>query len=175
LATRPQDGPFGPSRGELRGSKNSRSLRDDFHEARGYDVSVQSWRRLFLTYRTVALMFIVVAVMLKALVPTGYMVSTSSRVFAVELCGKTADAGQASHQLVIPFEDHSGKSSTDQPMDVNCQWSALSMAGLAGAGPELLALALVVILLLGRLPSPFRRTGEFLHARPPLRGPPVPA
>lgn len=132
-----------------------------------------AWTRLFRKHRTLATLLVVLALCVKALVPTGYMISPSSMVLTVEVCGATNTSAEHTRQLVIPMDHHGGQDNSDhdQP-DSTCTWTALSIAALAGAHPDLLASALALILILGLLPQAVLPLGRTRFLRPPLRGPP---
>ena len=129
--------------------------------------------RAFLQdHRRLALLLILCALFVKALVPTGYMFGTNARTITVEFCAE-GTAPALSKQIVInpqgprdaPTADH-GKA------DGACAFSALSMAGLAGADAIQLAAAISFILVLGFAAVSLPRATTFAHVRPPLRGPP---
>ena len=133
---------------------------------------MRSLRDLIHTRPFLALMLVVMALCVKALVPTGYMVSASSKTITVGLC--TDGMGTAkTTTITIPMDPsapaepaHKGKS--DSP----CAFSALSMGAIGGTDAALLAVALAFILLLGTsfVPQFFEQSGVRWH--PPLRGPP---
>lgn len=133
---------------------------------------MRSLRDLIHTRPFLALMLVVMALCVKALVPTGYMVSASSKTITVGLC--TDGMGTAkTTTITIPMDPsapagpaHTGKS--DSP----CAFSALSMGAIGGTDAALLAVALAFILLLGTsfVPQFFEQSGVRWH--PPLRGPP---
>lgn len=124
-------------------------------------------------YAQLTLVLVVLALAVKALVPAGYMISsTSERFLTVTIC---ADASGTPKQMRIAISDknekggdHSEAADKSQP----CAFSGLGHAALGGADPLLLAAALAFILLVGLAPlrSPPARDIPFL--RPPLRGPP---
>jgi hypothetical protein len=124
-------------------------------------------------YAQLTLVLVVLALAVKALVPAGYMISsTGERFLTVTIC---ADASGTPKQMrtAIPDKnetggDHSEAADTSQP----CAFSGLGHAALGGADPILLAAALAFILLIGF--APFRATParDLAFLRPPLRGPP---
>lgn len=132
-----------------------------------------SLRALTHRYARLALVIVVLALAAKALVPAGYMISsTNERFLTVTIC---ADASGTPKQMriAIPDKDETGSDHSDtadksQP----CAFSGLGHAALGGADPILLAAALAFILLVGLAPlrTPPARDIPFL--RPPLRGPP---
>lgn len=133
------------------------------------------WRALIHNRRSLALLLILCALFMKALVPTGYMVGSASKMLTIEVCadGKTP---ALSRQIVIPMKqglpDPTGEHGK---MDGQCAFSSLAMSGLAGADPIQLALALAFILVLGLSAAPLPLPSRTSHLRPPLRGPPAAA
>jgi len=134
---------------------------------------MSSLRALTHSYARLSLVLVVFALAVKALVPAGYMISsTGERFLTVTIC---ADASGTPKQMRIAIpdkdktgSDHSEAADKSQP----CAFSGLGHAALGGADPLLLAAALAFILLVGLAPlrSPPARDIPFL--RPPLRGPP---
>ena len=130
-------------------------------------------RALTHRYARLALVLVVLALAVKAVVPAGYMISSSGeRFLTVTIC---ADASGTPKQMRIAIPDkdqtagdHSEADDKSQP----CAFSGLGHAALGGADPLLLAAALGFILLVGFAPlrAPPARDIPFL--RPPLRGPP---
>lgn len=130
-------------------------------------------RSLLLRHRTMAMMLVVLALCMKALVPTGYMVGQGGRTLTIEFCsdGLTEVAAK---QIVIPMKDDSDGSSGDHGQAKgDCAFSVLSMASLGGAQPDLLADALVFILTTGFAPPVAPVLQSSFDLRPPLRGPPA--
>ena len=130
-------------------------------------------RALFLHHRFMAMMLVVMALCMKALVPTGYMVGQGGKTLTIEFCsdGLTEVAAK---QVVIPMKDGSYGSSGDHGQAKgDCAFSALSMASLGGAQPELLADALAFILTAGFAPPVAPVLQSSFDLRPPLRGPPA--
>jgi hypothetical protein len=122
--------------------------------------------------RTWAMLLVAIALLVRGLVPAGYMVAPSALTLSVQICSDF----QGEHgtiQIVVPRsgdgQDGSGDHNQKNPP---CAFSALSMASMAGADGLLLAVALAFILAIGvtAVGSPVRR--RFAHLRPPLRGPP---
>ena len=109
------------------------------------------------------------ALLLKLLVPAGMMVSGGSRGLSVTICAD-ATAAQSARIVAIPMKQSGGE--THDPAKGACPYAALSMAGLGGADPLLLALALAFVLALGFAPRPALPLRKVARLRPPLRGPP---
>jgi hypothetical protein len=130
-------------------------------------------RNFLRDHRRPTALLIALALAMKVLVPSGYMISQKELHFTVEVC--SAGSGQHQHltqQLTIPVDGKSGDSPSEHSKS-ECPYSALSMASLGAADPLQLAIALVFILALGFAAVPPLRTRRIPHLRPPLRGPPA--
>lgn len=126
-------------------------------------------RILLAKHCHIALALVVLALCMKALLPTGYMVSDSARVFTITIC--TGAGGETvSKEITLPAKGGSGHQD-----DAQCSWSAHSMAAMGGADAPLLALALAFILAVGLLPAPKLPLRRATFLQPPLRGPPATA
>ena len=126
------------------------------------------------------------ALLLKLIVPTGYMIDASRGQFAIIACPGTVSAPVANDMsgmhAAMPVHgmaaDHKETSDNGSPgghakVELPCAFAGLSAAALGAVDPVLLAAFIAFLLLLGyqprSFPPPVRRT--FL--RPPLRGPPA--
>jgi hypothetical protein len=125
-------------------------------------------RALIRQRPALVLAMVLTALFFRLTVPAGFMVRQQAGVMTLEICGGTA-AGVSLEKLVIPKPAGGGASHNAQP---ECPFAALGMAGLAGADPALLAVALAFIFLLGFAPVSELAQGRLLRLRPPLRGPP---
>jgi len=118
---------------------------------------------------------LVLALAIKALLPAGFMVSTSDeRFLTVTIC---ADASGTTKQMQIALQgkddiggDHSELADKGQP----CAFSGLSYAALGRVDPALLVAAIAFILLARHEPLRPPVLGDIAFLRPPLRGPPFP-
>lgn len=131
-------------------------------------------RALIRQQRMLAMMIVALALCVKVIVPTGYMVgSSSTMLLTVLIC----DDGTGSHKTAtIAVEKESGpkeQSGGHGKADMPCPLPALSMASVGGADAPLLALALAFILALGFTPSSPAPLAARAYLRPPLRGPPL--
>lgn len=130
---------------------------------------MSSLRAFLGHHRQFAGLLVALALAMKALIPSGYMVGGQARTITIEICAD-ASGGHVTRDVVVPRSDapaEYGKA------DGLCAFSALGMAALGGADFVLLAAALAFVLALGfaAAPSLLRRIAG--HLRPPLRGPPV--
>lgn len=129
--------------------------------------------RAFLrTNRRLALALVALALVIKALVPAGYMLGgplgDGARVLTVAICAD-ASGGLTTKQITVPSDGKSGHAKAEG----TCAWGLLAMAALSGADVLLLALALAFILALGLAPSRPAPRPQRAYLRPPLRGPPA--
>jgi len=111
--------------------------------------------------------------LVRALIPAGYMVGSKSMLLTVELC-ESSDPGSRATQVAIPIDrTDDGPTGQHGMNDGACAFSALSFAAVSGADPALLAIALIFIVTLGFAPMASVTVRRALHLRPPLRGPPA--
>jgi hypothetical protein len=141
---------------------------------------MRSFRNLILARPLLALVLVVMALCVKALVPSGYMVTAGSKTITVGLCSGIADAA-ITQTITIPMQSgpmqpgggempaHKGKA------EMPCAFASLALGAMAGADAPLLAIALLFVLALGFLPLLPCVQPQNFHLRPPLRGPPAAA
>ncbi len=134
---------------------------------------MRSLRNLIHARPVLALLLVAMALCMKALVPSGYMVFAGSKTITVGICSDAMGAPQ-SMTITIPMDPspaaepaHKGKA--DSP----CAFSALSMGAIGGADAPLLALALAFVLALGLFTFPALRRTSALRLRPPSQAPPL--
>lgn len=124
-------------------------------------------RRLILSNRCWAATLLGLALLLKALMPAGYMTVSSGKSITVEICSGT---GPASLTLHIPSDEHDkGKASAEQ----HCAFAGLGAQALAAVDPYILEAALAFAFILALLFVDLRLARHRDHLRPPLRGPPA--
>lgn len=145
------------------------------------DVSVQAFRNHLRQHRVVAAWLLTLALLLKVIVPSGYMVDASGGSIGLVLCSGMAPTTVAStHVMAMPGmahhvthdTGHEGKKNgqtTEQP----CAFAGLNAVSLAATDPILLALAIAFVIAIV-----FRQVSQKpvltrAYLRPPLRGPPL--
>lgn len=130
------------------------------------------WRTLLHAHAQLAMLLVVLALLVRALLPAGYMLAPSSKSFTVAVCADGSDEMQT-RTVTVPVQngEHGGKVDHAQS-GKGCAYSALSIASIAGADASLLVLALAFILLIGLAHAPRRSLSNPYYLRPPLRGPP---
>ena len=141
----------------------------------GKSPSVQAVRHL-LAQRYFAVLVCAATLLLKVLVPTGYMIDNDHGRIAITICSGTAPQ-KMTMTMAVPgmhgaMPDH-GKSKGHGKAEMPCAFSGLSAAMLGAIDPVQLAAMIVFILALGLIatipPAPSRPA----YLRPPLRGPPA--
>ena len=128
-------------------------------------------RRYLLRHRALAACLVALALLMKVLVPTGYMLGTSAGSITVEVC-----SGYGPMKMTMPMPGmahHQGDKGDHGKAEQPCAFSGLSAPSLAAADPILLALAIAFIIATAFLaPIPVLvRAWAFL--RPPTTGPPA--
>jgi hypothetical protein len=129
--------------------------------------------RTLLAQRRLAVLICAAALLLKMLMPAGYMIDDSRGHITVTICSGAApqsmvmDVSAGQHDM--PDHDDSDHGKTQMP----CAFSGLSAAALGAIDPILLAVLLAFVMAAGLmgvlLPAPCRPA----YLRPPLRGPPL--
>jgi hypothetical protein len=134
---------------------------------------MRQFRRLIHARPVFALFVLAMALCVKALLPSGYMVSAGTKSFTVGLCSDGIGIHKTT-TITVPVDPtaptepaHQGKT------DGHCAFSALSMAATSGADAPLLALALVFVLAIGLLAQPTLLRANPRGMLPPSQGPPA--
>ena len=129
-------------------------------------------RPLIRSHRKLALCLLAVALLVKALVPAGYMVGGTFKMLTVSICADST-GGVITKQMAVPIKQDPGKASGESAKDSGtCAFTALSSGSLGGADIALLAAALAFILALGFAAQVAPHRAAISWLRPPLRGPP---
>lgn len=132
---------------------------------------MSSLRALLRHQRLLTMLAIALALCVKAVLPTGYMIAQSTQMLTVTLCTD----GSSEHRTVDIAIPQSGnqQQQSQQKADSPCAFSALGWVATGDAHAPMLALALLFILALGFAPQILPTLSHLHFARPPLRGPPV--
>lgn len=120
-----------------------------------------------------SLALVVLALVVKALLPAGFMVSsTAGHFLTVTICADGSGTPKQMRIAIPSKDDIGGDHSPDAGQGQPCAFSGLGHAALDGVDPALLAAAIAFVLLAGFAPltPPALQDAGFL--RPPLRGPP---
>lgn len=130
--------------------------------------------RHFLAQRHLAALLCAATLMLKLLVPAGYMIGSEHGRMTIELC-----SGVASQTMTMEMPgmhgdmpDH-GKSQDHGKAEMPCAFSALSAISLGAIDPVQLAALIAFIIAVGLSPVVLPAVVRRSYLRPPLRGPPL--
>ncbi|WP_353464507.1 DUF2946 family protein [Sphingomonas faeni] len=130
-------------------------------------------RRLLMDHRQLAAWVVACALVMKILVPAGFMPVVSGGGVTIEICGGKAPAQTVvAPMMAMPgMAHHSGKSD-HQEREMPCAFSGLTAPSLAAVDPVLLAIAIAFIVGLVRHVRIAVPIAAQAYLRPPLRGPP---
>lgn len=113
--------------------------------------------------------------LLKLLVPTGYMVGSENGRVTIELCsgvaGQSATIAMAGMHGDMPGH---GKLPDHGKAEMPCAFSGLSAASLCAVDPIQLAALIAFVMAVGSSPAVLPAIIRRGYIRPPLRGPPLP-
>ncbi|VXD02022.1 hypothetical protein [Sphingomonas sp. 8AM] len=127
--------------------------------------------RHLLAQRRCVLLLCAAALLLKLLVPAGYMIAAGQgRLVLVACSGFGPVATMPAMNAAMPRHE---RPSEHGRADLPCAFAGLSAATLGAAGPLLLAALIAFVIATGFAPAvipPLRRAP---YLRPPLRGPPA--
>ena len=142
--------------------------------------------RRLLAHRSFAALLCAAALMLKLLVPGGYMIGSDHGRVTINLCsgiasqpltmGMLAMHGDAPGHGKLPGHGKSqghGKSHDHGKAEMPCAFSGLSAASLGAVDPIQLAGLIVFVMAVGLAPAMLPVILRQGYLRPPLRGPPA--
>jgi hypothetical protein len=140
---------------------------------------MQGMRHLLLRHRMTAGLMIGLALLLRLLLPQGYMLDADPQSvlrLTVQICHDGTE--RRSVEITIPMENEggkAGKSSSGErtPADLHCPYSALGLSATGGADPILLDGLLRFILASVPGWSEAIRPAATAFLWPPMRGPPA--
>jgi hypothetical protein len=120
--------------------------------------------------RHLAMAIMMIALLMRLLVPVGFMPEVSAGKIGIVLCTGQAPALPAmSTHHGGGHHEHGQSAKHDMP----CPFSAGSSHGLAAVDPIQIAIALAFVMLLSLRPVTAPRASVAPRLRPPLRGPPA--
>ncbi len=129
-------------------------------------------RAFIRNHRCLAVWLVALALCMKIMVPSGFMVGAAGKSLSITICDgrgleqtKQIVLLQAGHGRDIP-DDH-GKAFDP------CPYAALGMAALSGTPAMLLAVALAFIVMRAVWPTVAPQPAPRSFLRPPLRAPPA--
>jgi hypothetical protein len=129
--------------------------------------------RRLLAQRYLAMLVCAATLLLKLLVPTGYMIGSEHGRMTIELCSGVAGQPMT---MTMPgmhgdMPGH-GKSQDHGKAEMPCAFSGLSAASLGAVDPIQLAALIAFVMAIGLLPAVLPAIVRRGYLRPPLRGPP---
>lgn len=128
-------------------------------------------RRLLFKHRLLCGWLIAAALLMKALVPAGFMPVAAGNTLVLGFC---SGYGPQTMVVTIPGKaDRSGSEEQARKHAMPCVFSGLSMPGLSGVDPVLLVLAIAFVAALAIRTATAIPVGARVYLRPPLRGPPL--
>jgi len=130
--------------------------------------------RQLLAQRHLAVLICAATLLLKLLVPTGYMIDSDHGRITITICSGTASRPMT---MKMPgmhgdMPDHD-KSKDHGKAEMPCAFSGLSAAMLGAIDPVQLAALIVFILALRLIATILPARSRPAYLRPPLRGPPT--
>lgn len=143
----------------------------DKARARGYQRREMNLLRAFVRdYRVLAMCVMALTLCVKVAVPQGFMPGSGQQILSVQVC-----LDGITHKSVDMLVQTDGSAPGKRTAaDGPCAFTALSMDAMAHVDAVLLGAAIAFILALGFAPARVVLRGLLPHARPPLRGPPLP-
>lgn len=130
--------------------------------------------RHLLARRQLAFLICAAALLLKLLVPTGYMIASDHGRLTLTICSGVAPSPppMAMAGMKHDMADHGSSKDHGKP-EMPCAFAGLSAASLGAVDPIQLAALIAFVMAVGltgvMLPVRVRRA----YLRPPLRGPPA--
>lgn len=129
-----------------------------------------AFRRQVLRHRAWFVGLLALTLLLKMVVPSGFMLGTAGGSVAIELCSGYGPETVSMHGPADHRDHKDGPGKTEMP----CAFAGLSAPSLAAAGAVPLAAAVVSIVATGPRGIVDTTMPEGpAHLRPPLRGPPA--
>jgi hypothetical protein len=134
---------------------------------------VQAVRHL-LAQRHLAVLICTATLLLKLLVPTGYMIDSDHGRITITICSGTTPRTMTMEMPGMHgnMPDH-GKSKDHGKAEMPCAFSGLSAAMLGATDPIQVAALIAFILALGLAVATLPALSRPAYLRPPLRGPPA--
>ena len=128
-------------------------------------------RAIITRHRTLALLLAILALCLKVVLPSGYMIGVHSKILTIQMCDEVPGAN-LSRQIVLPMKKDVDDRGTDRGK-LDCPYTVLTMASSAGVQLALLVSASIFFLTALQRPVSQDAMRSRAHLRPPLRGPPA--
>lgn len=136
-------------------------------------------RTLIATNRSFTLLLLALALLLRFVVPSGFMPVFEHGRVAILLCPGTSPAmalmsgPTVSEPAAASKAGHPLGHGQGGKLEAACPYAGLAMPVAGGADPVQLATALLYILALGFAATALSFVGSAFRLRPPARGPPI--
>ncbi len=130
-------------------------------------------RRLLLEHRLLCGWLIAAALLMKAVLPAGFMPVQAGGTLVLGFC-----SGYGPKTIAVTIPEREDRTSPDEhrsASEMPCAFAGLAMPGLAAVDPVLLVLAIAFVLERAIRTAAAIPTIARVHLRPPLRGPPLTA
>lgn len=130
--------------------------------------------RHLLAKRHLAVLICAATLLLKLLVPTGYMIVNDHGRFAITICSGIAPTAMTMNMpgMHADTADH-GKAKDHGKAEMPCAFAGLSAAVLDSIDPIQLAALIAFVLAIGLSATVPAAPSQPAFLRPPLRGPPA--
>jgi hypothetical protein len=131
---------------------------------------MDSLRHHLHRHRWLAAWLVGAALLIKVLVPAGFMPGTANGMMLIQLC-----TGQGAQTVMMEIPGKAGDHEQDnhKKADMPCAFAGLSTPSLAATDPVLLAIALAFIIVSAFRVTPTRTLERGIYLRPPSQGPPA--
>ncbi|WP_010545685.1 DUF2946 family protein [Sphingomonas elodea] len=126
-------------------------------------------RRLLFDHRLLCGWLIAAALLMKAVLPAGFMPMASGGTIVLGFC---SGYGPQKMAVTLPARGDGSDPAEHQKSEMPCAFAGLGMAGLAAVDPVLLVLAIAFVLALAIRTATAIPAVARVYLRPPLRGPP---
>lgn len=131
-------------------------------------------RRILTRNPWFAASIVAAALLMRVLIPTGYMAVRSAEGITIELCSGVIAPMTSKAVTAMPAMHHgSDKRNGHATPESPCAFAALAAPTLAAADPLVLALAIAFVFAAIFRPAEICPPAGLSFLRPPLRGPPV--
>lgn len=130
--------------------------------------------RRLLAQRYFAALLCAATLLLRLVVPTGYMIGSEHGRVSIELCSGVAAQPMAMDMAGMHggMPDH-GKSKDHGKAEIPCAFSGLSVASLGAVDSIQLVALIAFIIGVGLCPAVLPASSRRTYLRPPLRAPPA--
>lgn len=137
--------------------------------------AVQPLRALLRQRPGIAATLLVAALLLRVLVPAGFMPMAGTHGVVLTLCSGYAPVAHHATGMHHAGAHHADPHDEAPAYESRCAFADLALPVIGGAAPVLLAASIAFVMALALQRARVMPPGAPAHLRPPLRGPPLPA